>query len=144
MNVGFEALPNHADGVANAILRVDQKFVRQERARPRGREGSVMLRAASIARRTSSRSISRGRWPMLTPPRLFTPPHVRASNADHRGFHRNVSKRLPLPRRRGRIELTVESRLTDQAFGRSPFDSAAPKARNFTCSSSISAMSTES
>src|SRR6266850_2937 len=26
MNVGFEALPNHADGVANAILRVDQKF----------------------------------------------------------------------------------------------------------------------
>src|SRR5262249_9214051 len=41
-----------------------------------------------------------------------------------------------------RIELTVESRLTIRPL-RSPFDSAAPNARNLTCSSSISAINTD-
>src|SRR5260221_359655 len=40
------------------------------------------------------------------------------------------------------MELTVESRLTIRPLRR-PFDSAAPRARNFTCSSSISAMSAD-
>src|ERR1700724_3923461 len=40
------------------------------------------------------------------------------------------------------MELTVESRLTIRPLRR-PFDSAAPSARNFTCSSSISAMSAD-
>ena len=30
MHVGFEALPDHADGVANTILRIDDKFVRKD------------------------------------------------------------------------------------------------------------------
>src|SRR6266404_2121078 len=101
--------------------------------------GSVMLRAASIARRTSSRSISRGRWPMVTPPRLFTPrtcapatPITAASTGTLATPSASSTAR--------RIELTVESRLTIRPL-RSPFDSAAPKARNFTCSSSISAIS---
>src|SRR5436305_2566805 len=103
--------------------------------------GSVMLRAASIARRTSSRSISRGRWPMLTPPRLFTPrtcapatPITAASTGTLATPSASSTAR--------RIELTVESRLTINPLRR-PFDSAAPRARNLTCSSSISAMSTE-
>src|SRR5215813_15020998 len=40
------------------------------------------------------------------------------------------------------MELTVESRLTIRPLRR-PFDSAAPSARNFTCSSSISAISAD-
>src|SRR5712664_2847965 len=101
--------------------------------------GSVMLRAASIARRTSSRSISRGRCPMLTPPRLFTPrtcapatPITAASTGTLATPSASSTAR--------RIELTVESRFTIRPLRR-PFDSAAPKARNLTCSSSISAIS---
>src|SRR5262249_14992384 len=30
MNVGFEMLPNHADGIADAVVRVHDKFVRQD------------------------------------------------------------------------------------------------------------------
>src|SRR6266705_1547441 len=41
-----------------------------------------------------------------------------------------------------RMELTVESRLTMEPL-RKPFDSAAPSARNFTCSSASSAMRTQ-
>ena len=29
VNVGFEALADHADGVADAVLRIDEKFMRQ-------------------------------------------------------------------------------------------------------------------
>src|SRR5437868_10108549 len=41
-----------------------------------------------------------------------------------------------------RMELTVESRLTMEPL-RKPFDSAAPSARNFTCSSASSAIRTQ-
>src|SRR6266403_6124142 len=102
--------------------------------------GSVMLRAASIARRTSSRSISRGRWPMLTPPRLFTPrtcapatPITAASTGALATPSASSTAR--------RMELTVESRLTINPL-RSPLDSAAPSPRKRNCSFSISASST--
>src|SRR5712664_68178 len=100
--------------------------------------GSVMLRAASMARRTSSRSMSRGRWPTLTPPRLFTPrtwPPATPITADSTGTLATPSASSTARR----MELTVESRLTIKPL-RSPFDSAAPSARNLTCSSSTSAI----
>src|SRR4051794_8379078 len=103
--------------------------------------GSEMLRAASMARRTSSRSMSRGRCPSVTPPRLFTPrtwPPATPISADSTGTLATPSDSSAARR----IELTVESRLTIRPL-RSPLDSAAPSARNFTCSSSISAISTD-
>src|SRR5713101_739253 len=100
--------------------------------------GSVMLRAASMARRTSSRSMSGGRRPTLTPPRLFTPrtwPPATPITADSTGTLATPSASSTARR----MELTVESRLTIKPL-RSPFDSAAPSARNLTCSSSTSAI----
>src|SRR5216684_706997 len=100
--------------------------------------GSVMLRAASMARRTSSRSMSRGRWPTLTPPRLFTPRTwlpATPITADSTGTLATPSASSTARR----MELTVESRFTIRPL-RSPFDSAAPSARNLTCSSSTSAI----
>src|SRR5216683_3305207 len=103
--------------------------------------GSVMLRAASMARRTSSRSMSRGRLPRVTPPRLLTPrtwlPATPIS-ADSTGTLATPSASSTARR----MELTVESRLTISPL-RKPFDSAAPSARNLTWSSSISAISAE-
>src|SRR6266849_5285037 len=102
--------------------------------------GNVMLRAASMARRTSSRSMSRGRWPMLTPPRLFTPRTwlpATPITADSTGTLATPSASSTARR----MELTVESRLTIKPLRR-PFDSAAPSARKRTCSFSISASST--
>src|SRR6476660_9327468 len=100
-----------------------------------------MLRAASTARRTSSRSMSRGRCPRVTPPRLLTPrtwlPATPIS-ADSTGTLATPSASSTARR----MELTVESRLTINPLRR-PFDSAAPNARNFTWSSLISAISTE-
>src|SRR6266446_8888685 len=100
--------------------------------------GSVMFRAASMARRTSSRAMSRARWPRVTPPRLFTPrtcAPATPTTADSTGTPATPSASSTARR----IELTVESRLTIKPL-RSPFDSAAPSARNLTCSSSISAI----
>src|SRR6266478_643432 len=77
--------------------------------------GMAMFRAASMARRTSSRSMSRARFPSEIPPRLLTP-------------------RTWLPP----TPITVESRLTINPL-RSPFDSAAPSARKRNCSFSFSA-----
>ena len=52
--------------------------------------GSEMLRAASMARRTSSRSISRGRVPEGNAAAAVHAAHMTAGHADHRGLHRNV------------------------------------------------------
>ena len=103
--------------------------------------GREMLRAASTARRTSSLSISRGRGPRLMPPRLFTPrtwfPATPIS-APSTGTLATPSASSTARR----MELTVESRLTMSPL-RKPFDSAAPRARNFMSSPSISAMRME-
>src|SRR5215469_14460251 len=103
--------------------------------------GREMLRAASTARRTSSLSMSRGRGPRVMPPRLFTPrtwlPATPIS-ASSTGTLATPSASSTARR----IELTVESRLTMSPF-RKPLDSAAPSARNFTNSPSISAMRME-
>src|SRR5271154_1879435 len=102
--------------------------------------GNEMLREASTARRTSSRSISRARLPSVTPPRLFTPLTwlpATPINADSTGTFATLSASSTARR----MELTVESRLTIKPLRR-PFDSAAPSARNLTCCSSISAIST--
>src|SRR5438874_1264611 len=94
-----------------------------------------------MARRTSSRSISRGRLPRVTPPRLFNPrtwPPATPISADSTGMPETPSASSTARR----MELTVASRLTMEPL-RSPFDSAAPSARNFTCSSASSAMRTQ-
>src|SRR5437868_11780209 len=93
-----------------------------------------------MARRTSSPSISRGRLPRLTPPRLFNPrtwlPATPIS-ADSTGIPETPSASSTARR----MELTVASRLTMEPF-RKPFDSAAPSAKNRNCSSASSAIST--
>ena len=59
VNVDFEALADHADGVANAVLRVDQKFLRQhvqhfavfgQRDVARGVDGAANVVALDVAR----------------------------------------------------------------------------------------------
>src|SRR5271163_2353177 len=93
-----------------------------------------------MARRTSSRSMSRARLPSVTPPRLFTPftcPPATPINADSTGTLATLSASSTARR----MELTVESRLTIKPLRR-PLDSAAPSARNLICGSSISAIST--
>src|SRR6202453_766351 len=98
--------------------------------------GSCMPRAASTARRTSSRWMSRGRPTTVIPPRLFTPrtcvPATPIS-ADSTGTPTMVSASSTARR----IELTARSRFTIWPL-RQPFDSAAPKAANFTPPSSPS------
>ena len=49
-----------------------------------------MLRAASMARRTSSRSMSRARLPSVTPPRLLTPRTWLPATPSHRGFDGHI------------------------------------------------------
>src|SRR4029077_13122875 len=75
---------------------------------------------------------------MLTPPRLFTPRTwlpATPITADSTGTLATPSASSTARR----MELTVESRLTIKPL-RSPFDSAAPRARKRTCSSSTSAI----
>src|SRR5215471_15321142 len=99
--------------------------------------GRAIFRAVSIARFTSSRSMSRGRGPSEIPPRLLTPrtcPPATPITADSTGTFATPSASSTARR----IELTVESRLTISPL-RNPFDSAAPSARKRTCSPSISA-----
>src|SRR5882724_4391418 len=99
--------------------------------------GMAMFRAASMARRTSSRSTSRARFPSEMPPLLLTPRTwlpATPITADSTGTFATPSASSTARR----IELTVESRLTINPF-RSPFDSAAPSARNRNCSFSNSA-----
>src|SRR5499433_2055000 len=99
-----------------------------------------MLRAASMAWRTSSRSMSRARLPNVTPAREFKPRTCEPAtpiNADSTGTPETPSASSA----ERRMELTVESRLT-MAPLRRPLDSAAPSARNLVCSSSSSAIST--
>src|ERR1700675_3297289 len=102
--------------------------------------GMAMFRAASIARRTSSRSTSRARFPSEMPPRLLTPRTwlpATPITADSTGTLATPSASSTARR----MELTVESRLTISPL-RSPFDSAAPSARKRTCSFSTSASNT--
>src|SRR5437016_8852866 len=102
--------------------------------------GSEILRAASTARRTSSRSMSRACCPRVMPPQLFTPrtwPPATPISASSTGTFATLSASSTARR----MELTVESRLTIRPL-RSPLDSAAPSARNLTSSPSTSASST--
>src|SRR5215467_16325156 len=84
--------------------------------------------------------MSRARLPSVMPARELSPrtwPPATPMRADSTGTPETPSASST----ERRMELTVESRLT-MAPLRSPFDSAAPSARNFTCSSASSAMST--
>src|SRR5258708_2873036 len=88
-----------------------------------------MLRAASTARLISSRSISRGRWPSVMPPRLLTPrmwlpatPTIaRSTGIPATPSASSIARR---------IEVAVALRLAISPL-RSPFDSAAPMEMNF-------------
>ena len=87
-----------------------------------------MARAASTARRTSSRSISRGRAARTMPPRLLTPRMwlpATPTMADSTGTPATPSASSSARR----MELTAASRLTISPL-RVPLDSAAPMARN--------------
>lgn len=137
MDVGFEALPDHADGVANAVLRIDHEFMRQNvedfavcwKRDVAGRiDGAAHIVALDVARAIAQ----------LTPPRLLTPrtwPPATPITADSTGTLATPSASSTARR----IELTVESRLTIRPLRR-PLDSAAPSARNLTCSPSTSAI----
>src|SRR5579862_6303955 len=57
--------------------------------------GRLMLRAASMAWRTSSRSISRARLPRVTPARELMP-NVPAGDADQRRFDRHAGNAFSL------------------------------------------------
>src|SRR5712671_4995202 len=91
--------------------------------------GSVILRAASTERLMSSRSISRGRWPSVMPPRLLTPrmwlpatPTIaRSTGIPATPSASSIARR---------IEVAVAPRLAISPL-RSPFDSAAPMEMNF-------------
>src|SRR5215467_1288164 len=103
--------------------------------------GREILRAASTARRTSSRSMSRGRLPSVMPPRLLAPRTwlpATPMSASSTGTFATPSASSTARR----IELTVASRFTIKPL-RKPLDSAAPSARNFTRSPSISAIRTD-
>ncbi len=54
VHVGFEALADHTDGVADVVLRVEKKFLGQD-VQHFAIFGKLTPRAVSMARRTSSR-----------------------------------------------------------------------------------------
>ena len=89
MDVGFEALADHADGVANAVLRVDQKFVREnvqdfavfgKRDVAGGIDGAANVVAFDVARTMAEGDAAAA----------VDAAHEAAGHADHGGFHRNV------------------------------------------------------
>src|SRR5467141_2236258 len=107
--------------------------------RMRRSSGSVTLRAASTARRMSSRSISRGRFPSVMPPRLLTPrmwlpatPTMARSTGTPATLSASSIAR--------RIDVAVAPRLAISPL-RSPFDSAAPMEMNFAAPESSTSLS---
>src|SRR5689334_25298234 len=90
MNIGFEALTYHAYGVANAVLRVDQEFVRQnvqhfavrrQRDVARGVDGTAHVFTLDVARAVADADA----------PAAVHAAHMAAGHTNHRGFHGNVS-----------------------------------------------------
>ena len=130
VHVDFEALADHADGVANIVLRVEQKFLREhvqhlavfgQGDAARGIHGAANVFALHVARASA---------PSVMPPRLFTPRTwlpATPVTADSTGTPASVSASSTARR----IEADRESRLTIWPL-RQPFDSAAPMAANFT------------
>ncbi len=130
VHVRFEALADHADGVADIVLRVEKKFLRQDVQhfaifRQAARRAPLRWRGAR--RRAAHRGAA---TPTVMPPRLFTPRTCTPAtpiSADSTGTPTIVSASSTARR----IELTARSRLTIWPL-RQPFDSAAPSAANFT------------
>lgn len=89
MNVGFEALANHADGVANPVLGINGELMRQnvkhfavfgKRDVARCIDGTANVVAFDIAGAIAEREAAAA----------VDSAHVAAGNADHRRFNRNV------------------------------------------------------
>src|ERR1035437_7787635 len=100
--------------------------------------GRVILRAASTARRISSRSMSRARCPSVMPPRLLTPRMwLPATPTTTRSTGTRATPSASSMARR--IEVAVAPRLAINPLRR-PFDSAAPMETNFAPESSTSLM----
>ena len=93
MNVRLEPLPHHPDGVADVVLLVEKKFLRQHvqhfavfRQRDAlGRfDRAAHILALDVARPRSQRD----------PALAVDAAHVRSRDADHRRFHRHADNRL--------------------------------------------------
>src|SRR3984893_2669077 len=89
MNVGLEALADHADGIANAFLSVDEKFVRknvQHFAIRRqadvtsGIDGTPHVFALDVARAMADADAAAA----------VDTAHMTAGHADYRGFDRHI------------------------------------------------------
>ena len=89
VHVYFQALPDHADGIADVVLLVDQKFLRQhmqnfavfgKRNGARGVHGPAHVLLFDIARAGAQRNS----------PSAIHSAHVAAGNADHRRLDRHV------------------------------------------------------
>ncbi len=89
MDVGFEALTDHADGVANSVLCIDHEFVRQnvedlavfgERDVAGGIDGSAHIVSFDVARAVSQRDAAAA----------VDAANMAASHAYHGGFDRDI------------------------------------------------------
>src|SRR5262249_24889551 len=89
MNVNFQPLSHHSDGVANTVLRIHQEFVRQyvkdfavfrQRDVSCGIDGAADVFALDIAGAISQRDATAA----------VDAAHVAAGHTDHRGFDGNV------------------------------------------------------
>jgi hypothetical protein len=90
MNVGFEALADHADSVADAVLRIDHEFVGEdvedfailgERDVASGVDGAADIVALDVARAVAKRYSAAA----------VDTADVAASHADYGGFNGDVS-----------------------------------------------------
>ncbi len=90
MHVGFQTLANHADGIANTILGIDDKFVRQTRGGLRDRPGVRQFGRHRWSRFKSSRSMSRGRGAERNAATAVDAAHMAAGNANDGGFDGHI------------------------------------------------------
>jgi hypothetical protein len=140
VHVDFELLADHADGIADAVLAIDDEFLREhvqdvaifrKRDGARGVHGAAHVFALDVA----------GALPKTMPPRLLTPRMwlpATPTTADSTGTPATLSASS----RARRMELTAASRLTMRPL-REPLVSAAPMARNLAPPSSMSAISAQ-
>src|SRR6266478_1551108 len=95
MDVGFQALADHAGGVANAVLGVDHELVREnvedfavfgEGDIARGIDGAAHVVTLDVT----------GTMPQCDAAATVYAAHVVAGDADHRGFHGHAGHALGL------------------------------------------------
>src|ERR1700686_2979232 len=89
MDVGFQALAHHADGIANAVLCVDKKFVWQHVQHFAVRRQSDIARGIDGAPHVLALDVA-GAGTDADAAAAVDATHVRAGYADHRGLYGNI------------------------------------------------------